>query len=132
MDFVSFHYFTPAQDLAQPVAALRAAVPQNPIAMTEFGLPTWNSPFFPGGHSEPEQAQYYADILSTLRGTDNAGYLAWTLYDFDNVPPSVVGRLPWRAGPEGQFGIVRRDGTPKAAAGLLAAGAPLDVVRIPP
>lgn len=132
VDFVSFHYFTPAQDLPQRYSALRVAVGEKPIAMTEFGLSTWNSPFFPGGHSEPEQAQYYADILGALRGTDSAGYLAWTLYDFDSVPPSVVGRLPWRTGPQSQFGLIRRDGTPKAAAGLLAAGAPLDVVRIPP
>jgi hypothetical protein len=131
VDLVSFHYYAPAADLPARYQALRAAVPARPLALTEYGLPTWNSFFFPGGHSEPEQAAYYADILGFLRTSDSAGALAWTLYDFDHVPPGVVGRLPWRTRPQQYLGVLRADGTTKQVARLLAPDASLRVTRAP-
>jgi hypothetical protein len=131
VDFVSFHFFAPAAELAPQYASLRAQLPGLPIMVSEFGLPTWNSFFFPNGHSEPEQATYYADVLATMRATDSAGYAAWTLYDFSYAPAQVAGRAPWRVKPELTMGIIRRDGTHKPAAALLAPGAALDVARAP-
>jgi hypothetical protein len=131
VDFVSFHFFAPAAELPAQYAELRAAVPNLPIVMSEFGVPTWNSFFFPNGHSEPEQASYYADILGELRMTDSAGYAAWALLDFSYVPKQVAGGLPWRVGPELNLGVYRMDGTPKPAARLLTPGADLTVVRPP-
>jgi YD repeat-containing protein len=131
VDLVTFHFFTPADGLAAQYAALRAAAPERPILMSEFGLPTWNSFFFPNGHSEPEQAAYYADLLATLRTTDSAGSVAWTLYDFTYVPAAVVGHAPWKTAPQRHLGVIRTDGTPKPAAALLAPNAPLDVPHPP-
>jgi hypothetical protein len=131
VDFVSFHFFAPAAELAPGYAALRAQLPDLPIVISEFGLPTWNSFFFPNGHSEPEQAAYYADILAALRATDSAGYAAWALHDFSYVPAQAVGPAPWRVQPERTMGVIRRDGTPKPAAALLAPNATLDVARAP-
>lgn len=131
VDFISFHFFAPAAELAPGYAALRAQQPGLPIVMSEFGLPTWNSFLFPNGHSEPEQAAYYADILATMRATDSAGYAVWALHDFSYVPTQVAGRAPWRVQPELNLGVIRRDGTPKPAAALLAPGASLDVARPP-
>ena len=131
VDFVSFHFFAPAAELGPQYTALRAAVPDRPLVMSEFGLPTWNSFLFPNGHSEPEQATYYADILTTMRATDSAGYAAWTLHDFSYVSAQVAGRAPWRIGPERNLGVIRADGTRKPAAALLAPGASLDVPRTP-
>jgi hypothetical protein len=119
VDFVSFHYYAAPDQFAAAYGALRAAVADRPIALTEFGLPTWNSPFFPGGHTEAEQAAVVATVRQGLAQTDSAGYLAWTLYDFGQVPTDVAGKEPWRTGPQGHFGILRADGTPKPAAGFL-------------
>ena len=131
VDFVSFHYFAPVTSFPQQYQALKEAVPAKPRLLTEFGLPTWNSFIFPNGHSEPEQAEYYADILSSLRNVDSQGYLAWTLYDFNSVPSGVAGGLPWQTGPQKEMGIVRADGKFKPAARLLAPQANLEVQRIP-
>ena len=130
VDLISFHFFAPADQLAAGYAGLRARAPGKPIAITEFGLPTWNS-IFPNGHSEAEQARYYADILATVRASDATGTIAWTLYDFSYVPSQVAGRMPWRIGPERQLGVVRADDSLKPAARLLAPGAALDAPAVP-
>jgi hypothetical protein len=131
VDVVSFHFYAPAAELPAEYASIRAAAPQRPILLGETGLPTWNSWFFPHGHTEAEQAQYYADVLTALRDTDSAGFLAWTLYDFTHVPPDVAGRYPWQTGPQRHLGVVRTDGTLKPAARLLAPDAALDVPQVP-
>ena len=131
VDFVSFHFYAPAATLPAQLTTLNSAAANRPIMVTEFGLPTWNSPFFPNGHSEFEQAEYYADILNATRSGNVNGTLAWTLYDFTNVPATVAGRYPWQTGPQKYLGVVRADGTLKPAAKLLAPDAALDVTRLP-
>lgn len=130
VDFVSFHYYTPAVNLPAEYNRLKTATADKAIMVTEFGLPTWNT-FFPNGHSEPEQAEYYADIIKFLRASGSAGYMAWTLYDFSYIPGSVAGALPWQNGPQKELGILKADGKPKPAAALLAPGSSLDVTRVP-
>ncbi|MCB0011621.1 MAG: cellulase family glycosylhydrolase [Anaerolineales bacterium] len=127
VDFVSFHYYGWADDFPATYDGLRQAAGDKPIVMSEFGLPTWNSFFFPGGHSQFEQAAYYAEILTAVRATDMAGYQAWTLYDFEAVPGDVAGMLPWQTGPQAQMGVVRVTGELKPAAQLLAADADLAI-----
>jgi hypothetical protein len=129
VDAISFHFYRPASSLAEKISALQSQTGGKPLLLSEFGLPTWNSPFFPGGHSEKEQAAYYADILTAVRSTRLAGSLAWTLYDFPAIPETVGGRWPWQAGPEKHLGIVRGDGTLKPAAKLLSPSADLGVNR---
>ncbi len=131
VDVVSFHYYAPASQLSTAYQSLRASVADRPILLTEFGLPTWNSFFFPNGHSRQEQAVYYGDVLGVLRTTDASGYLAWTLYDFGHVPPTVAGRYPWQVGPQKHLGVLLQNGAAKPAAALLKPDASLDVPRIP-
>lgn len=119
VDFVSFHAYGAPADLPEKYAQLRTAVSHKPIVLTEFGLSTWNSSFFPGGHTENEQAVYYAAMRQALAETDAAGYIAWTLYDFAGVPSNVAGRAPWRTGPQKYLGILHADGTAKPAALLV-------------
>lgn len=119
VDFVSFHAYGPPADLPEKYAQLRTAVPHKPIVLTEFGLSTWNSAWFPGGHTEQEQAVYFAAMRQALAETDAAGYVAWTLYDFAGVPSNVAGRAPWRTGPQKYLGILNADGTSKPAARLV-------------
>lgn len=131
VDVVSFHFYAPAEQLAPSYTTLRAATTR-PILLTEFGLPTWNSFAFPNGHSEAEQAVYFADVLAALRTSDTAGTLAWTLYDFTQVPANVAGRWPWQTGPQQKLGVLRADGSAKPAAALLAPGAELGVPQLAP
>ena len=131
MDLISFHYYNPASNLPKEYTNIKETHPNLPIAMTEFNLPTWNSPFFPGGHTEDEQANYYADILSYLRRARSAGYLSWTLYDFTYIPKSVGGSIPWQSGPQRNMGVIKSNGQLKAAAHLLKPGAGLNLPQQP-
>lgn len=132
VDFVSFHYYAPASELGQEIEALETAVSPRPILLTEFGLPTWNSYFFPNGHTEAEQARYYADILHTSREHTIAGTLAWTLYDYPQVPTEVGGRWPWQKEPQKHLGIIDNHGQAKPAAALLNPQANLSQAPNPP
>jgi hypothetical protein len=115
LDLVSFHYFGDPAEFPSAYEKLQNQVAGKPILLSEFGLPSWNSPFFPIGHNQKEQALYYARILNALGNTGSPGFLAWTLYDFGEVPPNVVGYLPWRVAPQKHFGLVDLDGNPKLA-----------------
>ena len=120
VDFVSYHYYGWADAFPAKYQALRTAVgAEKALVLGEFGLPTWNSYLFPNGHTEEEQANYYAAIMGSLQERDSAGFLAWTLYDFEHVPSIVVGRLPWRRGPQKHMGVIREDGSFKPAAQFL-------------
>ncbi len=130
VDLVQFHFYAPANEFAARYAALRAVAPNRPILLGEFGLPTWNS-IWPHGHTEAEQARYYADLLTALRTTDSVGAMAWTLYDFAHVPAQVAGRWPWQTGPQRHMGLIRLDGSAKPAAALLAPNASLNVPAVP-
>jgi Cellulase (glycosyl hydrolase family 5) len=131
VDFVTFHYYAAASALQQSYAALRASAPNRPIVLGEYGLSTWDSLFVPFGHSEGDQQAYYADVLTAIRRTDSAGTLAWTLYDFSKVPADIAGRWFWKSDPQGRYGLLNVDGTPKPAAALVRPGASLKVARPP-
>ena len=62
VDIVSYHFYAPAADYPAQLATLQTAATGKPLLLQEFGLPTWNS-IFPNGHTEAEQAAYYADLL---------------------------------------------------------------------
>jgi hypothetical protein len=129
LDFVSFHYFGTAPDLPGAWQALADALPDKPILLGEFGMSTWNS-LWPDGHTEGEQAAYYAGILAGERRFRSAGYLAWTLHEYTNVTLPQY-RLPWISAKQARLGVVRLDGTFKPAALLLTPGADLTVAPIP-
>ncbi len=128
VDFISFHDYLDTATFSGRIAKLRQAAPNKPIVLTEFGLTTWNSYFFPIGNSEQEQAVYYADMIQTMRNQNISGYVAWTLHDFSDIPADVVGRLPWRTAPQHHFGLVDSRGNKKPAAFLLAPNASLEVL----
>lgn len=123
VDFVAFHYFDEPEDYLDRLTALERQVAPKPILLEEFTFSTWNSPFFPG-HTEWEQADYYANMLHAHRSLDTLGYLVWTLYDFDEVPLAEF-RYPWQRGAQANMGLLRRDGSAKPAAALVAPNANL-------
>ncbi len=117
VDFVAYHYFDEPATYRARIGALQQAVGEKPILLEEFTFSTWNSPFYPG-HTELEQANYYAAMLNTHQLTESLGYLVWTLYDFDTVPLAEF-RYPWQRATQAHMGLLRRDGMAKPAAALV-------------
>ncbi|MEZ4729869.1 MAG: cellulase family glycosylhydrolase [Caldilineaceae bacterium] len=130
VDFVSFHYFEELADYSTRLEGLLAAADGKPVVLQEFVMSTWNS-FWPHGHTEAEQARYYADLLRQHRAYPTAGYMVWTLHDFDSVPLSEFG-TPWQRATQANMGLMRRDGSWKPAAAVITPGASLDLPPLPP
>ena len=40
-------------------------------------------------------------------------FISWTLYDFDNIPKEVVGKLPWRRKAQEHYGFINKNGEKK-------------------
>lgn len=112
-DVVSFHYYGAADQLATWGQTLIDHSQGRPLALTEFGLPTWNS-VFPGGHTEQEQARYIADVLDASSEVGIDATMVWTLWDLAEAPGDA-GIKPWKTGPQKALGLLRADGTPKPA-----------------
>jgi endo-1,4-beta-mannosidase len=129
VDFISFHYFEDSAEYGPRLARLLAAAPDKPVILQEFVMSTWNS-FWPNGHTEEEQALYYADLLRQHRNQPTAGYLVWTLHDFDSVPLAEFS-LPWQQATQAHMGLIRRDGSSKPAAALIRPGVSLAVASLP-
>jgi len=125
VDFVSFHYFEELADYSPRLEQLIAAADGKPVLLQEFVMSTWNS-FWPHGHTEQEQALYYADLLRQHRAYDTAGYMVWTLHDFDSIGLSEF-NTPWQRATQANMGLLRHDGTFKPAAAVIKPGAALDL-----
>ncbi len=114
LDFVSFHYYEDKADFEQSYLDLKAKITDKPIVLGEFGQSSYGGFWKPFAGSEKKQANYFKEMQTIIKA-ENISYLAWTLYDFENVPSSVVGSRPWRTNPQKKFGIIDKDGNKKAA-----------------
>lgn len=108
---ISFHYYGKISDFENSYLKLKSNT-NKPIVLQEFGLPSSNGFWSPLGASEQDQADYYVDFKAILN-KNNIHYLPWTLYDFKNIPTSVVGILPWRKHQQKYFGFIDINGKPK-------------------
>jgi len=112
VDFISCHYYEDLKSLGTKYDKLKESIPNKPIVLGEFGLSSysgvWN--FFKG--SQEKQAAYHAEIQKVLTQKD-IPFMSWTLYDFNVVPQSVVGRLPWHKNPQKKFGFIDASGKKK-------------------
>lgn len=124
VDFVSYHYYGAPVDYAGQLAPLVAATAGRPLVLGEYGASSWQW-LRPGRLGEAEQAAYLSDLLLTQRLLAQqqqwplAGEVAWTLYDFTEVPLAEF-RLPWRKAMQANMGLLRSDGTEKPAAEIIA------------
>lgn len=114
LDFVSFHYYDAAADFTQKYEMLKSKITNKPIVLGEFGQSSYGGFWKPFAGSEKKQAKYYKQMQEILKA-ENISYLAWTLYDFENIPSAVVGNRPWRTNPQKKFGLIDKDGKKKAA-----------------
>jgi hypothetical protein len=113
VDVVSFHYYDKLADFEAEYHKLKDKIKNNkPIILQEFGLSSYGGLWRPFVGSEEKQANYYKEIQKSMT-KDTIPFMSWTLYDFDNVPKEVLGRLPWRTNPQKKFGFITSDGKKK-------------------
>ncbi len=119
LDFISFHSYKPLDVLSGEIDVMQTKITDKPLVLEEFGMSTYKGLWAPFGKSEKEQADYFSSVKTILKKKGNIPYIAWTLYDFSEVPSSVVGKMPWHKNPQKNFGIVSQDGKIKPAAKVL-------------
>ena len=118
LDVISYHDYAPIESAEMRLADVRAKIGDKPIYITEIGTSTFTlAAGFPG--SETAQAKRLEQRLSALSNAN--GVMVWTLYDFPNVDPTVVGGSPWVKRLQAKFGVFRADRSEKPAANVLRA-----------
>lgn len=108
-DFFTFHFYEDVKRFNRTYENW-SNFSEKPVVVGEFGLHSYKKLFF--GNSEEEQLEHYNTILSKI----NAGekhFIAWTLYDFPELPKKVFGVLPWKTVPQKNMGLFTKDGKPK-------------------
>ncbi|WP_299338962.1 cellulase family glycosylhydrolase [uncultured Psychroserpens sp.] len=114
VDFVSFHYYDDLENLDQTVTTLKTSIPNKTIVMGEFGMSSYNGFWKPFGSNNKDQANYHKKAQEII-ANHNLQFMSWTLYDFENIPKDVVGKLPWRRHTQKQFGFINKNGAKKSA-----------------
>ncbi|GLR19083.1 glycoside hydrolase family 2 TIM barrel-domain containing protein [Portibacter lacus] len=114
VDIISFHYYENLEDLDASIAVLKAAIPNKPIVLQEFGISNYSGFWKPFGSSEEDQANYHQKIQEII-AANGLQFMSWTLYDFTEIPKEVVGRLPWRKETQKHFGFINKHGERKAS-----------------
>jgi hypothetical protein len=114
LDFVSFHYYEDKAKFEQSYLDLKAKIPNKQIVLGEFGASSYGGFWKPFVGSEKKQATYFKEMQQVLKA-QNISFMSWTLYDFEDIPASVVGSRPWRTNPQKKFGFIDKDGKRKAA-----------------
>ena len=113
VDLVSFHYYKDKNDFPEVYAALQEEI-KKPLVVEEFGLSSYTGFWNPFGYDQLDQAEYYK-YLQNFFAKNNIPFMSWTLYDFDEVPSAVVGKLPWRKARQKKFGFIDKNGKIKEA-----------------
>ncbi|WP_031425271.1 cellulase family glycosylhydrolase [Flavimarina sp. Hel_I_48] len=108
LDLVSFHYYKDKEQFLEIYTELQEAI-NKPLVLQEFGISSYNGLLNPLGYNEADQAEYH-NYMQDFFSKDQVSFMSWTLYDFDEVPTSVVGRLPWRKARQKKFGFLDTEG----------------------
>lgn len=114
LDFISFHYYRDIADFLPAYKELKEAHPTKKIMLQEYGASSYSGVWNMFSSSPKKQAQYYEQMQKILE-EEELPFLFWTLYDFTDVPNSVVGRLPWHKSKQKHFGCIDSDGKRKLA-----------------
>ncbi len=113
MDIISFHYYLDQNSFTDSYSELKTNI-QKPLVLQEFGLSSNRGLWSPFGASQKKQADYHQQFQEIIK-QENLHYMSWTLYDFEEVPSAVVGKLPWRKHKQKHFGFIDREGNKKPA-----------------
>ena len=118
VDFISFHYYKDPEDFQEACSNLKKYSEGKEILLEEFGYSSYSGIANLWSGSEGKQASYYQEMEKFISESE-IPFLSWTLHDFEEVPNEVIGRLPWRKSRQKKFGLLRPDGSKKAAFDLL-------------
>jgi len=120
VDIVSFHYYEELGQFTEKSKALKKIVSANkPIFLQEYGTSSYGGLWKGFMGSEKKQADYYNEIQGYIK-QEQLPFAFWGLYDFEEVPASVVGRLPWRRTPQKYYGCIDTAGNKKLSYSELA------------
>lgn len=112
IDFVSFHYYKELNNFESEFLALKEKIKDRPIVLGEFGISSYGGIWKPFSGSEKKQALYFKKMQEVIK-KHTIPFISWTLYDFNKIPASVVGKRPWRVYPQKKFGFINKDGLKK-------------------
>ncbi|WP_117885659.1 glycoside hydrolase family 2 TIM barrel-domain containing protein [Aureibaculum luteum] len=114
VDIVSFHYYEDLDKLDTAIKTMKTEIPNKPLVLQEFGISSYNGLWKPFGSSDEDQANYHKKIQEII-ALNNLHFMSWTLYDFNDIPTDVVGRLPWRKKAQEHYGFINKNGENKPA-----------------
>ncbi len=108
-DFMTFHFYEDVGDFDK-VYDQWAIHTDKPLVVGEFGLHSFKKSFL--GNSQEDQREHYRIIMNKIE-QEEKHFLAWTLYDFPELPKEVFGIFPWITLPQKNMGLLDVDGNPK-------------------
>ncbi|WP_194528449.1 cellulase family glycosylhydrolase [Zobellia roscoffensis] len=112
LDLVSFHYYREASKFQNVLAKLKEDVTDKPLILQEYGYSSYDGIWNAYTGSDKKQKEYVETIQKVVE-KEGLSHMIWTLYDFKNIPTSVVGRLPWRKVRQRHFGLLDFKGDKK-------------------
>ena len=114
VDFVSFHYYRSPENFATAYSKLKKQITNKPIILEEYGSTSYSGIWNFFSNSNLDQANYFEKMQTVLK-SENLPYMAWTLFDFEQVPKQVIGSYPWRKQPQKYYGLIDTEGKKKKA-----------------
>jgi hypothetical protein len=118
LDFVSYHYYGKPKDYVAAHHQLKIAVNNKPLLLQEYGYSSYDGFWNMYTGSEKAQVAYYKAMQNNLSNA-KIPFMFWTLYDFEKVPSTVAGSLPWRTRKQHYFGCFDLNGNKKEIYHLL-------------
>ena len=112
VDFVSFHYYKEASQFKVTFDKLQNSIPDKVLVLQEYGYSSYNGIWNGYQGDQKDQASYYKQ-MQTILDKEHIPFLFWTMYDFEEVPTTVVGSLPWRRERQKYFGFLDSEGEAK-------------------
>ncbi|WP_289041200.1 cellulase family glycosylhydrolase [uncultured Zobellia sp.] len=112
LDIVSFHYYREAPEFEKAFTTLKNKIANKPLLLQEYGYSSYDGIWNAYTGSDKKQKEYMETIQNVVE-KENLSHMIWTLYDFRNIPTSVVGRLPWRKVRQRHFGLLDDNGEKK-------------------
>lgn len=108
VDFVSYHFYKNAATFSANYNNLKSKT-SKPLVLQEFGLSSYNGIWNAFSGNEKNQANYHKKMQENFK-KDSLAFMSWSLYDFNTIPRSVAGRLPWKKNKQKHFGFINSKG----------------------
>lgn len=112
VDIISFHFYEDESLFTQRYDSLKTMVKNKPILVEEYGVSSYKGFWNPFGKNQDKQANYHKKMQTYFK-KDSIHFMSWTMYDFNKIPETVVGKKPWRKAKQKHFGFIDDEGKQK-------------------